>query len=240
MGQSESFHEEEDRQEEVFVRGACSSTCPAFRNGSSNQAGWQAAITNRFERHGAMRVPRPLFSRSSSQLPLVGHEVSQRATGVPWLCQGEQLSSQERPLELITCMCGPHEEHRPSVDAEFGLSDWQVAAVCRGRQQLCTWYPTTPTSAPRREWADDHFGISDAQLSGLVQDERNRRAATSLPSCCERDKNCRTCTSVAVLSDALCPDYSEDEDGRAEKLVPVLTPYDEHDQSESYCGYSFA
>jgi len=245
MGQAESFHEEHDHQEVLF-HGACSSTAsstarPEFSPNPSSEAEWRAASALRFERHGAMRVPRPLFSRSSSQLPLVGNEdlVSQGMTGVPWLCQGEHLSSQGRPLELVTCMCGPHEEQRPSVDAEFGLSDWQVAAVCRGRQQLCTWYPTTPTSAPRREWADDDFGISDAQLSGLTQDGRRRLVATSLPTCCERKTDCRSCTNVAVLSDALCPDYSEDEDVRAEKLVPVLTPYDEHDQSEGYCGYSF-
>jgi len=236
MGQAESFHEEYDRQE-VRLNRACSSTC----HNSSNEAEWRAASTHRFERHGAKRVPRPLLCRSPSQFPLVGNEdlVSQRVTGVPWFCQGEQLNGQERPLELITSMCGPHEEQRPSVDAEFGLSDWQVAAVCRGRQQLCTWYPTTPTSATRREWADDHFGISDAQLSGLVQDGRRGDAATSLPSCCEREKNCRTCATVTVLSDALCPDYSDDEDARTDKLVPILTPYDENDQSESYCGYSF-
>lgn len=255
MGQVESFHEEHNRQEAWHAarfHRACSSTCQVEAapqrfpySNMSNEAEWRAASSIR-QRHGAtMRVPRPLLCRSTDsihrshrQLSQVGNEdlVSQRVTGVPWFCQGEQ---QERPLELITSMCGPHEEQRPSVDAEFGLSDWQVAAACRGRQQLCTWYPTTPTSAPRREWADDDFGISDAQLSGLTQDGRRERLVTSLPSCCgDRAKNCRSCANVAVLSDALCPDYSEDEDVRTERLVPVLTPYDEGEQ-QSYCGYSF-
>jgi len=154
----------------------------------------------------AMRIPRPLFARERLS-PLA-------------LCHCNVESGQSEPTELVTSMSTPLARPCDAVDADFGISDWQLrrAAAGAGGQQPCEWFTTTPTLTPtlgQREWQDEHFGLSDMQLKTASDADRycEHDAPRDRDCAVRASKACRVCSDVEGLSGMLCPDANGVDDG---------------------------